>query len=428
MFELALSLVGVLTLFLIFLNLFTKYGDKTPRPHFTNHVDLSDPQIFEDILVSAVNSSVDKWGTVEILTDGREFLFDLLAEIEKAQYTIYLTNYICSDGKFSSTILDALAKKAKEWIIVRVLLDGFGSIKLSRNITRKLEEQGGKVAFFRPLTWWNLDRINRRTHIRNCSIDNKIVYLGGIALSDLWLHDKTKSNIWHDFMYKATGNIAHKGNKIFINLWTQTTGELLTPAPLPEVDSEWVTDDNSPKFISLFSIPSPDLSCNMENFVWLSIQSARKSIHIENPYLLPSDAILKALIKKSEEWIEVSIIVPWKNNDTYYTRFASHTFYSPLLAAGVKIYEYQPSRMHAKVMSIDDSWSIIGSANLDNRSSKINLEWIVGIYDKEITASIEEKFEIDKSRSLEITRSRWSKRGYFMVPIRYFARLFSQLY
>lgn len=105
--------------------------------------------------------------------------------------------------------------------------------------------------------------------------------------------------------------------------------------------------------------------------------AAKKSIHIQNPYLLPSKCILEALKKKAKEGVDIKIILPGKNTDTPHTRWASHTFYSVFLKVGIRIYEYLPSRMHAKVIVIDEKWSIIGSANLDNRSSKINLEWIL---------------------------------------------------
>lgn len=131
------------------------------------------------------------------------------------------------------------------------------------------------------------------------------------------------------------------------------------------------------RYISLLSVPAADLSANLENCIWLSIMAATKSIHIQNPYLLPSQSILEALQKKAKEGVDVKIIVPGKYTDAPHTRWASHTFYTPFLKAGIRIYEYQPSRMHAKAIVIDEKWSIIGSANLDNRSSKINLEWIL---------------------------------------------------
>lgn len=131
------------------------------------------------------------------------------------------------------------------------------------------------------------------------------------------------------------------------------------------------------RFISLLSVPAADLSGNLEHFIWFSIMAAKKSIHIQNPYLLPSTSILGALQQKAREGVDVRIILPGENTDTPHTRWASHTFYTTFLKAGIRIYEYQPSRMHAKIVVIDGKWSVIGSANLDNRSSKLNLEWIL---------------------------------------------------
>jgi len=123
MLVLFLSFIGLITIFLVFLNLFTKYGDKTPEPDLKIPISLNNPENFQDILASAINSSVGVGETVTILTDGREFLDDLLNEIKKSKKSIYLTNFICNDGEFSTAIMDALAEKAKEGIIVRVMLD-----------------------------------------------------------------------------------------------------------------------------------------------------------------------------------------------------------------------------------------------------------------------------------------------------------------
>lgn len=164
-----------------------------------------------------------------ILTDGEEFLADLLREIEKAHESIYMTNFIWRDGKFGKKIEEALKRKAEEGVEVRVLVDGVGGIHLSQKNIDKLTQKNIGFAFFRPLTWWNLDRLNRRTHIRDYVIDNKVVYLGGIAIADAWLGNAKKPYEWHDYMYKASGKMAEEGGRIFKNIWSQTTGEFLLP-------------------------------------------------------------------------------------------------------------------------------------------------------------------------------------------------------
>ncbi len=416
----AILIVGIVTLFFFSINLFTSLGsNRPPAPVLYGDVSLANPQQFEKILASAVNSTVESGSPVKILTNGQEFLPDLLLEIQNATQSIYITNYIWDGGEFGNTIFRALIEKAKTGVRVYVLLDGISGRKANDKYIKKLTDLGGKVAYFRPVRWWNVYRINGRTHVREFVIDNKIAYIGGIAISDGWLGNATSTDSWHDFMFKTSGVMAERSNSVFSNMWSQTTGEILSVQ-----DSVVEPDKNQGNFISLFSAPSPDMSGNMEHFIWLSIKAAQTSIYIQNPYLLPDKSILEALESKAKAGVNVEIIVPGRHIDSPHTRWASQSFYRSLLKAGVKIYEYQPSRIHTKTMVIDGVWSIIGSANLDNRSSQINLESIMGINDPQLGADLEAKFIEDLGKSREITAEEWSRSSLFMVPIQRFARLF----
>lgn len=155
--------------------------------------------------------------------------------------------------------------------------------------------------------------------------------------------------------------------------------------------------------------------------------SAKKSIYIENPYLLPSKSIKKALIYKAKQGVDVRIIGPY-HTDAIHVRWASQSFYSELLHAGIKIYEYQPSRIHAKTMVIDGVWSVIGSANLDNRSSRLNLELIGGTDDPYLARTLIEHFAEDEKNSKEITQDFWSAHSIVMTPVRLLSRLFVRQY
>lgn len=212
------------------MNLFTPYAEMMLTPSIKKKISLTEPLLFEEILASIMNSRVEAGSQVQILTNGEEFLSDLLEEIGKARESIYMTNFIWRDGKFGEKIENVLKRKAEEGVEVRLLIDGVGGAHFSQKNIDKLTKKGVKFAFFRPLAWWNLDRLNRRTHIRDYVIDSKVVYLGGIAIADPWLGNATKSDEWHDYMYKASGKMAEEGNRIFKNIWSQTTGEfLVTP-------------------------------------------------------------------------------------------------------------------------------------------------------------------------------------------------------
>ena len=423
--EWAIMIIGGLTIFYILINLFTAFGEQNLPPQATEKITLENSDDFENSLAASINSSVELGSSVSILTNGEEFLPDLLQEIKKAEKSIYITDYIWDGGQFGNQLFQALIEKAKEGVEVKVLLDGVSGGHASKKYIKELTLLGGEVAYFRPVSWWDLSRIDRRTHVRDFVIDGNTSYLGGIAISDLWLGNATSSKSWHDFMFKTHGVMASRLESVFANMWSQTTGEILA-APLKVSSSSTIT--NSTHFVSLFSAPAPDMSSNVEHFIWMSIVAAKTSIHIENPYLLPSKSIREALETKAKEGVDVSIIVPGKNTDTKYTRWASQSFYKELLRAGVKIYEYQPSRIHAKIMTIDGIWSVIGSANLDNRSSKLNLELIIGIEDKIFAKDLEGKFNEDLKKASEITKEAWSSHSYLLLPLELVSRLFIRQY
>jgi cardiolipin synthase len=419
--EWTLMIVGGITLFFIFITLFTSLSDNTRPPTVTNTLTLKDLPQFEATLATAVNSQVEKGSPISILTNGQEFLPDLLTEIKNAQQSIYITDFIWEDGTFGHTLFTALTEKAQQGVRVRVLVDGIDGRNANKDDIKALTAAGGKFDWFRPIKWWNITRINNRTHVRDFVIDGKVSYIGGMAVSDNWFDTSKPATFWHDYMFKSSGAMAARANTIFGNMWSQTTGENLSATPS---FTTVAAGTHGTEFVPLFSTPAPDLSGNVQHFIWLSIMAAQHSIHIENPYLVPNKAIVAALKSKAEQGVEVELIVPGAHTDSLYTKWASQSFYTSLLASGVKIYEYQPSRIHAKMMTMDGVWSVVGSANLDNRSSEINLEAIMGIHDPQFAKDLEAKFAADKQDTIEVTKKQWDHKSIWMMPIRIVSRLF----
>jgi len=409
-------IVGVITLFYILINLFTSLGNQTPMPVTTAAVSLNDPGTFEIALASAINSTIEQGSAPHILINGSQFLPDVLQEISNAKSSILITDFIWDNGEFGKALFLALIEKAKQGVAVRILLDGIGGHGASKEYIKELTAAGGKVAYFRPVAWWNITRIDKRTHVRDFVFDGKTAYIGGIAVSDAWLGDATSSTSWHDFMFKMQGKMAERAVEMFSTLWSETTGEILVTTPLASQEKQ-VPQKPIPAetdhFISLLSAPAPDMAENMEHFLWLSINSGEHYIHIENPYIVPSRSILNALESKARQGVDVELIVPGKNTDAQKVRWASESYYTELLKSGVRIFEYQPSRIHAKAINIDGLWSVIGSANLDNRSSEINVEAIYGIEDAAFAHDLESKFQEDIQKSKEITAKEW--KGNFIL-------------
>ena len=172
--EWILLFIGVVTSLYLLMNFFTKLGDRDLPPHTTTPLSFEKMGEFQNTLATAINSSVEPGSPITILTDGAEFLPDFLAEIENAERSISISNFIWIDGEFGNTLLDALTKKAKEGVEVRILVDALGSAGISEEHLQKLVDAGGKFAYFRPLNWWNMDRFMKRNHIRDIVIDGKV--------------------------------------------------------------------------------------------------------------------------------------------------------------------------------------------------------------------------------------------------------------
>ena len=425
-YEWTFLIMGIIAIFIAVTSLFTSLGDTTPDPTLSmeNAPAITDPS-FEVAVEGIVNNTFKDGGEVKILKNGQEFLPDLLEEIKNASSSINITNYIWDGGEFGDTLLLALIEKAKQGVEVRILFDGLGGRKATNKYQKELEKAGGKIGVFRDLTVGQLTRIHRRTHVRAFIIDGRVAYTGGIAISDNWLGNATSTKSWHDFMFKVEGEMAKETQKVFATMWTQTTGEVLAGEKFyPELSD---SSSNS-RFISLFSAPSPDMSQTMEHFLWFSLNAAQKSVRIENPYLVLSEPLLELIREKAKQGVEIEIILPGKHTDQKVVQWTSQSYYKGLIDAGINIYEYEPSRIHSKFIVIDSTWSIIGSANLDNRSRELNVESLLGINDPTFATELEKVFEEDKKKSSQVNIKEWKKRAWIIQPLGMLTRFFVKQY
>ena len=397
-----LAIFALLIIVFILASLFTSFTEEDIDISSTSPILVGTPE-FRTAVESVTNSTALPQDTGIILfTDGREFLTDLLKEIEGAENSITITNYIFQEGKMADETFDALTVAAERGVEVRLLLDAIGGHKANEEKLEALKDAGGKVEVFRPTTFRSLTRIHRRTHMRAIVIDGKIGYTGGLAFQDEWYGDGTSEKEWRDTMFKYDGRMARATQDLFNGLWRQTNGEILTgPKFYPPLNSPEVTEQNT-YFVSLFHSPSPDLSADLLDLIWLSITGAKDHIYLSTPYLTPDKEITTALKKAVERGVRVEIMVPGTYTDTKLIQSASRAHYEELLEAGVHIYEYQPGRFHEKSLVVDGHWSLIGSANMDNRSATLNVENVFGIEDKRIAKLLEEEFAHNKENAQEI--------------------------
>jgi cardiolipin synthase len=351
---------------------------------------------------------IDQAPPVETLEDGNAVIRSLMRDIDGARHSINFMVYIWEDGNFNDMVLAHLERKQRQGVQVRVMLDAYGAAHAPGRKLERLKKAGGRIATFRSLNPlpWNFLRNTRRNHRRSIVLDGATGYTGGVAVADSWLGQARTPDEWHDFMFRMTGSMAGRLQGSFAELWAQTTGEVL----LGESFYPATTASGTIPYVTVSTSPSPDLY-EADTFFFLSLLSARRSIHIETPYFLPDATIRGLLTQKARAGLDVTLVLPNQHTDQNSVRWAGQRIFTELLEAGVKIHEYQPTFTHAKLLLVDGAWSVIGTANWDNRSRKINDEVLFGIADPALADILEGRFSHDVGKSKKIELDEWRRRG-----------------
>lgn len=355
--------------------------------------------------LSAFGNTMVGGNRAVILNNGDEIFPAMTQAIREARATVNLESYIFKDDKAGKIMADALMEAARRGVEVRVLVDGTGS-KFSGPLLDRMRQAGVKARVFRPIRLWSLLKIAHRTHRKILVVDGTISFTGGFCIADKWLGDARNPKEWRDTMVQVTGPVSAQMQGIFSEDWTFTTGEILAgdklyPRIAPEGDV----------LAQAIKVSHGDSSSLAAMLYYVAIQSARKSVHIQNAYFVPTPQIRKALIQAAKRGVDVRIMVPGRHIDEPLVRMASRLRYGELLTAGVRIFEYNRTMMHNKNAVIDGLFSTIGSINFDARSIHENAEESLAFYDRDFGARMEAMFAEDEKNCREITYESWKKRG-----------------
>ncbi len=334
---------------------------------------------------------------VKILHNGEAAYPDMINTIETAQKTVYLTTYIFDTTPTGKRFIKALAEAVQRGVEVRVIIDGIGELYSMTRAGTKLKKAGVKVARFLPPKLIPPSvHINLRNHRKILIADGHTGYTGGMNIGDRHLvatHKKKKSRIV-DIHFRLTGPIVMQLEQVFLEDWTFCTGEQIEPTPSLPVQSgnvlcRAITDG-----------PNEDIN-KLSTILIGAISSARERILIMTPYFLPSAEMISALKTAALRGIDVRIVLPLQNNLPF-VQWASSNMLSELIYWGVKIYYQPPPFVHSKLFLCDDHYAQIGSANLDPRSLRLNFEFNVELYDREVTEILSIHVEDTISRSKKI--------------------------
>lgn len=353
--------------------------------------------------------------------NGKDKFEALCEEIRKAEKHIHLQYYIFLDDNIGHKIRKLLAEKAKEGVEVRVLYDDMGSWKAHSKFFKEMAAEGIFVESFLKVKFRILtSRVNYRNHRKVVVIDGKVGFMGGMNIADRYI-DGACGGIWRDSHFKLEGKAVHALQTSFIIDWYASRNELLVSNnyfPILESHGDVLMQIAT-------SGPTGEFK-EIHQGIFQAITNAKNYVYIQTPYLIPTDALMLAIQTAALSGVDVRIIIPEKS-DTTFVQIASRSFIKFLLDAKVKVYFFKKGFIHSKLMVIDDTLTITGSANMDVRSFEHNFEIDAFIYSQSTAATTKAIFMDDLNSSEIINLDEWMKRPRLQKFSESVLRLFTPL-
>jgi cardiolipin synthase len=374
----------------------------------SSHVRVRDVASFARALPSIANltgSPILAGNAAQVLQDGDGFFPPLFADIRKAKESIHLETYVWWRGEICERLARAFAAKARQGVEVRLTLDAAGSNKGDDELFEEMAQAGVKISFYHPFRLRDLGLLNNRSHRKLAVFDGRVAYVFGHGIAEEWTGHGQDAEHWRDTGVRLEGPIVNAVQAVFAENWVEMTAEVLAGEKyFPRLAAA-----GSVRAHMTASSPYGGVS-RLEMLYKLAIATARKRLIIQNPYFIPDGEMLDLLARAVQRGVAVHLMIPGPVTDSSIVRHAGHRQFEDLLRHGVKIYEYQPTLSHQKVMIVDGLWVHVGSTNFDDRSLDINDEASVGLIDPAVAAEFEAAFAKDLEDCKRLDAEAWSRR------------------
>ncbi|MEX2179729.1 MAG: phospholipase D-like domain-containing protein [Gemmatimonadaceae bacterium] len=389
----------------------------TPFRHMAYAPGTTAPQVSDSAFISLMSlfSGVHlvPGNRVEQLLNGDGTYPRLWEDLRSARTSVAVQMYFSKPGAVADTMAAVLSERARAGVRVLLLLDAFGSQSLQKDWADALTEAGVEVQLLRKLRWYSVDDATDRSHARIVVVDGRIGYTGGFGLADYWLGDGRTKEQWRETNVRFEGAAVMALQAAFAAGWVESTGELL----VDEIFFPRSTFREQPGAMTagLLFTSTTTGSTAAERFLAMTIAGAHRTLYLANAYFVPDDDFRDLIVAASRRGTDVRLLVPGPNTDVPITWYAGRARYEALMRGGVRVYEYQPSMMHAKTFVADGIWGTVGSLNFDNRSLAFNNETNLVVWDRDFGAVLDSTFMEDLRFAREILlpeflRRPWTER------------------
>jgi cardiolipin synthase A/B len=369
-------------------------------------IAVSEPQ-FPLVATMMTGAWLASGNRVEVMLNGDGTYDRLWDDLRSAERSITLQLYYGAPGRMADTLRQILLERAKAGVRVFVLYDAFGTIDIPAEHRDTLRAGGITVEPFRPIRLSTLHLAQNRSHVRGIVIDGRIGWTGGFGIDDKWLGDGRSNGSWRETNVRFEGPAVRQLQAAFAAAWVEATGVLFTGRATLAPQENGVTSAGL-----LYTSPTLG-STPAERFFALSIAGARKTLYITNAYFAPDRSFVELLSGAARRGVDVRILTAGPRTDVNIVRLAGRAWYDTLLEAGVRVYEWQPSTLHAKTFVVDGEWFTIGSMNFDNRSMALNDEATLMVLDRMVGEQMDRIFIDDLGHADEITAVPFRQRSWF---------------
>ncbi len=380
----------------------------TPEKEIERKVEhrhaIADPQFRREMSV-LLGPAIIGGNRITELQNGDEIFPAMLEAIRAARNTITFETYIYWSGTIGKEFAAALAERARAGVRVHVIVDWAGSLKMDDSLLDGMKDAGVEIEKYRPLRWYNIGRLNNRTHRKLLVVDGRLGFTGGVGIADQWAGHAEDPEHWRDTHFRIEGPAVAQLQAAFNDNWIKTTGELLHGAPyFPPLEP--VGDTAAHLFIA-----SPAGGSESMHLMFLmALAAATRTIDVAASYFVPDTLVRKALLAARERGVRVRVLLPGEHIDSETVKFASKGQWGELLEAGVEVHEYIPTMIHLKLLIVDGELVSVGSTNFDMRSFRLNDEASLNVYDRPFAERMTAAFEADLPRAKQYSLDMWKSR------------------
>jgi cardiolipin synthase len=374
----------------------------------TDAADTADERTerFRRALEGIIGVPATEGNALDVLRNGDEIFPAMLDAIGGAKHAIDLLTFVYWRGEVGTRFAQALSERARAGVRVRVLLDGWGAHPIEKHLLEMMDEAGVHVRWFRPLARFRPTRVNHRTHRKVLIVDESVGFTGGVGIADEWQGDARNEDEWRDTHFRVRGPAVDGLRAAFLDNWLETDETLYEDTvdrfpEQPQAGSSVVQAVRGAAETGWSDITTLFLAL---------LQLAEERVRITTAYFVPDTQLNERICEAAERGVTVEILLPGPHADKRFVQVAGQSSYERLLSCGVRIWQFQPSMLHAKIMTVDGVVANIGSSNLNARSTELDEEINLVAFDRDVVRELDRHFDDDLERSVEMAEGRWERR------------------